>query len=148
MRDREIEGEDWTIPEARYKTGLVQLVPLTAAARDAVAEALRRRDAGNASGTRNKDADFVFSTTAGERPFSGFTKQRRELDRLVAQLRKEAGREPMEHWVLHDIRRTARSLMSRGGVPVTCRNACSATLSPECAACTIGTTTRTRSATP
>jgi integrase len=48
---------------------------------------------------------FVFGR--GEAPFSGFSKAKRELDDKLP---------VMPPWVLHDLRRSARSLMSRAGV--------------------------------
>jgi integrase len=48
---------------------------------------------------------FVFSNT-GRRPFSGLSKAKKKFD-------KAAG---VYGWTLHDLRRTARSLMSRAGV--------------------------------
>jgi hypothetical protein len=60
---------------------------------------------------------FVFSTTNGVRPFSGFSKAKSALDAEIARMRKGTGREPMPRWTLHDLRRTGRSLMSRAKVP-------------------------------
>jgi integrase len=102
MRVEEIEGETWIIPGERYKTKLPSAVPLTAAARGQL-------------GTL-PTTGFVFSTTEGKRPFSGFSKAKRALDKKIAELRKADGRKPMPDWVLHDLRRTARSMMSRAGV--------------------------------
>ena len=59
---------------------------------------------------------FVFSTTGGNKPFSGFSKAKRALDQTVAEQRKAVDRDAVPHWVLHDLRRTARSLMSSAGV--------------------------------
>ena len=59
---------------------------------------------------------FVFSTTSGTKSFSGYGKAKRSIDAMIAAVRKKEKREPMPHWVLHDLRRTARSLMSRAGV--------------------------------
>jgi integrase len=98
----EVEGDTWLIPAERYKSGLPNAVPLTKAARALLGEA----------GT-----GFVFSTDGGKRPFSGFSKAKAQLDIAIAALRKHDGRKPMPAWRLHDLRRTARSLMSRAGVP-------------------------------
>jgi hypothetical protein len=59
----------------------------------------------------------VFSTTDGKKPFSGYSKAKRALDRAIARLRKKDGREPMPSWQLsRDVRRTAKTLMARAGV--------------------------------
>jgi integrase len=50
---------------------------------------------------------YVFAAGKGSGPFNSFSQRKEELD---AKLKK------MEPWVLHDLRRTARSLMSRAGV--------------------------------
>jgi integrase len=49
--------------------------------------------------------------------FSGFSKAKTELDKTIAAIREREGRPPMPRWTLHDLRRTARSLMSRAKVP-------------------------------
>ncbi|MGB6435072.1 MAG: site-specific integrase [Bradyrhizobium sp.] len=108
MHTSELEGDDWTIPADRYKTKLDHLVPLSAAARALIGE--------KPEGA-NGNSWFVFSSTNGAKGFSGFSKAKRELDKAIAKIRTEADRDPMPHWVLHDLRRTGRSLMSRAGVP-------------------------------
>jgi integrase len=117
MHTSEIDGKVWTIPGARYKTKLDHVVPLTEAAR-----ALLGEKPANA-----KKAWFVFSTSKsgpdremqldGAVAFSGFSKAKAELDKTLAALREREGRGPMQNWTLHDLRRTARSLMSRAKVP-------------------------------
>jgi integrase len=52
----------------------------------------------------------------GAKPFSGFSKAKRALDKAIAEIREREGREPMPPWRLHDLRRTARTLVSRAGV--------------------------------
>jgi integrase len=91
----------WTIPPERYKTGIEHTVPLSAA----VLRILPDRKSG-----------FVFSSDGGKREFSGFSKSMRALAARIAERRKPEGRKPMPHWTLHDLRRTARSLMSRAAV--------------------------------
>lgn len=66
--------------------------------------------------TDENEGEYAFSTDGGYKPFSGFSKAKSRLDKVLATRRKEAGRPPMPGWRLHDLRRTARSLMSRAGI--------------------------------
>jgi integrase len=109
MSETELDGDLWTVPASRYKTKLDHVIPLSAAA----AELIRTQ----APAKPTKNAHFVFSTTDGAIAFSGFSKAKTELDKAIAAIRERAGRPPMENWTLHDLRRTARSLMSRAKVP-------------------------------
>jgi integrase len=99
----ELEGEAWDIPKARRKKGDEHTVPLT-------------REVLDLLGPRKKKG-FVFTTTGGKRPFSGFSKAKHALDKQIAKVRRETKRVQMPPWVLHDLRRTSRSLLSRAGVP-------------------------------
>jgi integrase len=92
MRWSEIEGGLWTMPRERYKTGRSNTVPLTPEVQ-AILAAIPRA------------SDFMFTTT-GRTPISGFSKAKEILD-------KTSG---VSEWRFHDLRRTARSLMSRAGV--------------------------------
>jgi integrase len=107
MHSSELDGDLWTIPGERYKTKLDQVIPLTATARELIGD--------KPAGT-NSNSWFVFSTTSGAKPFSGFSKAKHALDAAIAEIRTRDGREPMPRWRLHDLRRTARSLMSRAKV--------------------------------
>jgi integrase len=109
MSVTELDGDVWTIPAERYKTKLDHVIPLSPAA----AELIRTQ----APTKPSKNAHFVFSTTDGAKAFSGFSKAKTELDKAISAIRKRAGRDPLENWTLHDLRRTARSLMSRAKVP-------------------------------
>jgi integrase len=92
MRRTEIDGNSWTLPASRNK-GAVDLVrPLSKAAM-AVLQAQPRH------------SDFVFSNS-DDRPFQSYT-------RLKAQVDAASG---VTGWRLHDLRRTARSLLSRAGI--------------------------------
>jgi integrase len=108
MSTTELEGEIWTIPAARYKTKLDHVIPLSARARELIAGSVPDKPA--------KNAHFVFSTTSGAKPFSGFSKAKTELDKAIANIREREGRPPMENWTIHDLRRTARTLLARAGV--------------------------------
>jgi integrase len=91
MRWNEVQGVDWVIPSDRYKTGQATLIPLSGAAR-AILKSL----------PRFKDCPYVF-THDGRRPLSvsAYTKSMFE---------QECG---VTEWTVHDLRRTARTLMSR-----------------------------------
>lgn len=117
MHTSELDGDLWTVPAARYKTKLDHVIPLTADARKLIGE----------KPAKAKNSWFIFSTSKsgpdremepdGAVSFSGFSKAKVELDKAIAHIRNRAGRTPMENWTLHDLRRTARSLMSRAKVP-------------------------------
>jgi integrase len=93
LRRSEITGSEWTIPGARYKTGKDHVVPLSQTAQAVLAKL--------------PSEGFVFSTTGGVKPITAFWKFKEDFDKAV----------PLPRWTLHDLRRTARSLMSRVGVP-------------------------------
>ncbi len=101
-------GEAWTVPGERMKGKLDHLVPVTTALQVLIGE--QPKDW--------RERPYVFSTTGGKRPFSGYSKAKAALDREVAALRKREGRQPMRAWTMQrDVRRTARTLLTRAGVP-------------------------------
>jgi integrase len=103
----EIEGELWTVPGSRMKGKLDHVVPLTPAVSAIIGEKLKHA----------KAHPFVFSTTGGKKPFSGYSKAKAALDRKIARLRKSTNRDPMPPWTLsRDVRRTSKTLMARAGV--------------------------------
>ena len=53
---------------------------------------------------------YVFAATVGGGPFNSFSQRKAELDEKIS--------ESTAPWVLHDLRRTARKLMTRAGVRV------------------------------
>ena len=102
MHTDEIAGDEWLIPAAKMKSGKPQLVHITAALREQI---------GIGRG-------YVFSRDGGETGIGGFDECKVALDAKVDELRKADGRKPIkERWVLHDLRRTARSIMSRCATP-------------------------------
>jgi integrase len=106
MRRAEVCGEQWTIPQERYKTGLELVIPLSPTAVAALG-AIPKIGRG----------EMVF-TTDGKRTIGGFSKFKRDFDRkMLAELRNQDPEAELPRWTLHDLRRTARSLMSRAGVP-------------------------------
>jgi integrase len=100
------KGEIWTIPGARMKNKRDHAVPLTPAVMTLIGD--KPRDA--------KRRPYLFSTAGGLTPFSGFSKAKKSLDEQIAKIRKTDDREPMPPWKLHDLRRTAKTLMQRAGV--------------------------------
>jgi integrase len=89
----EIDGADWTLPAARNKTKVDLVRPLSDTAL-ALLSRVPRIDGG----------PFVFTTT-GRRPIGGLERHKAKFDRACG----------VTGWTLHDLRRTARSLMSRAG---------------------------------
>src|SRR5262245_11773423 len=95
MARSELTGSDWTIPAGRYKTKNDVTLPLSGAAQTVIAELPR-------FGT----GEYVF-TVNGRTPLAAFSRGKKAIDRAS----------DVTGWTLHDLRRTARSLMSRAGVP-------------------------------
>jgi integrase len=98
----------WTIPAERYKTKRSNHVPLSDAARKVI-EAQPRIDG----------CDCVFPSRT-KTPFSGFGKPKARLDKAVLLYmqgaKKKSEVKPPPNWILHDLRRTAKTLMARAGV--------------------------------
>ena len=90
----------WVIPPERMKGGAAHTVPLTPEI-SALLESLPQFSGGA----------YVFSTTAGKRPVSGFSKAKKRLDALM-RTDLEAQGMPFDDFVIHDIRRTCRTRFS------------------------------------
>jgi integrase len=120
LRRTEIEGMDWTIPARRYKTKVDHVIPLPTAAVVILAEV-----------PKIGRSDFVF-TPDGKRPLSGFGCRKEAFDRaMLVQLRKiaeEDGHDPagvqLQRWTIHDLRRSARTLMTQAGIQSDHAEAC------------------------
>jgi integrase len=91
----EVTGADWTLPAARNKVKTELLRPLSKDAQRILEEQ-----------PRFANCPFVF-TLNGRNALGDFHRQKMALD-------AKAG---VTGWRVHDLRRTARSLMSRAGVP-------------------------------
>ena len=107
---REIEGNLWTIPAERTKPGRAHLVPLSLLALSILADAPRL-------------GVHVFTTRSAPKgdtiPISGWSKSKTRLDTLAIEaLREQTGdaKATIPEWHLHDLRRTAATLMTRRGV--------------------------------
>jgi len=89
----EVEADDWVLPASRNKTKVDLIRPLSKAALAVLNEC-------------RTGSPFVFSID-GKAPISGYSALKEAFDKAL----------PLPRWTLHDLRRTARSLMSRAGVP-------------------------------
>jgi integrase len=90
MRWSELDGQSWTIPASRYKTKLDHLIPLSDLALSVLPE---------------RKGQFVFSLT-GRWAIQNYSRHKRAIDAASG----------VSGWVIHDLRRTARSLLSRAGI--------------------------------
>jgi integrase len=91
MQWKEIVGNDWTLPAARNKTKVDLVRPLSKAAMAALP-------------SRGHDDEYVFGTP--DRPLRSFSRLKKCVDAASG----------VTNWHLHDLRRTARTLMSRARV--------------------------------
>jgi integrase len=94
---------EWSLPPARDKSkrGLVR--PLAGAARAILA-------------ARPRLGPYVFTTT-GKLPIRGLSKLKANLDTLMlVEMRRTNPTALLDPWVVHDIRRSSRSLLARAGV--------------------------------
>jgi integrase len=99
----------WTIPAERYKTKRPNFVPLSKTALALIQ-----------SQQKFNECPYVFPTNA-KTPYSRSGKSKAKLDKAVcAAMKKQATKgakiEPLPNWTLHDLRRTAKTLMVRAGV--------------------------------
>jgi integrase len=90
------------VAASRVKTKTEHVIPVTPALAALIGE--------------RAEVDYVFSTNGGLSPFSGFSKAKRQLDETIKKQREAEGLDAMPPWRLHDLRRTARSLLSRAAV--------------------------------
>ena len=103
-RDEVLPNDDWVIPASRMKAKQEHVVPLSPAAK-AIVDGIP------------KLGRYVFTVNGG-RPIRGFMRFKARFDAAVlAELRKQDPEaKPLPNWTIHDLRRTARSLLSRAGV--------------------------------
>jgi integrase len=94
-------GTTWVIPGSRYKNKLDTLIPLSRAAQKILA------------GRPELNGGFVFSTD-GTKPLGDFAARKRAFDKACG----------VTGWRIHDLRRTARTLLSRAGIPADIAERC------------------------
>ena len=99
----------WVIPAERYKTKRPNHVPLSKAALALIENQ-----------PKLNDCDLIFPSRV-KTPYSGFAKSKAKLDKaLLATMNTHAKTgtrvDLLPNWTLHDLRRTAKTLMARAGV--------------------------------
>ena len=92
--DADLEMGIWSLAGEVTKAGRAHIVPLSPLALEILSSLPRF------------DGEFVFSTTGGERPVSGFSRFKHRADELAG----------IENWRVHDLRRTAATEMRRLGI--------------------------------
>ena len=114
IRWTEIEGQIWTIPAARRKTGIAHTVPLTDTAL-AILDAAREESERLAKRRKAESAGFVFESWPG-RPVTVAA-----LSRAVARYAPALGSTECDQgrWRPHDLRRTCRTGLAAAGVSET-----------------------------
>jgi integrase len=96
MRWSDLEGDTWVIATQDREKGNATALPLPQAALEVIQ-----------AQPKFADNPFVFASGRSKGPLAGWSKLKGRLDRLCG---------VSDDWTLHDLRRTARSLMSRAGV--------------------------------
>ncbi|MCV3240637.1 tyrosine-type recombinase/integrase [Mesorhizobium sp. ZC-5] len=132
-REFDLENKLWHVPGKRMKGQIPDVVPLTDTA-ISILQSLPRFSGENTG-------DFIFSTTFGKKPVNGFGKIKVRLDEIVRRMLSDTARvvgqehtatshaipvarsaclspsiTEMDHFVLHDFRRTIRTHLPRLGV--------------------------------
>ena len=95
----------WNIPADRMKAGRPHEVPLSPLIVELLTSLWEHRSEG----------DFVFSTTLGRRPISGFSKAKARLDKTIAEICATEKLPALDHWTIHDVRRAVRTGL--GAIP-------------------------------
>ena len=111
MAWNELDFDDmlWKIPGERTKNGRSHEVPITSSMLDILSKI-----------PRIEGSKHVFSIK-GKGPLADQSRIKREIDEDIADRRKKASgsnmdQEPMPHWTVHDLRRTATTGMARLGI--------------------------------
>lgn len=93
--DLDLEKRLWTLPRANTKGDRSHEVPLSPLAIEVLT-------------TLPRLGEYVFSTTRGDRPISGYSKMKARLAQLAG----------FNDWRIHDLRRSAATGMAQLGIPV------------------------------
>lgn len=105
--DLDLEDEVWNLPSDATKAGRQHSVPLSPLATRIIKELPSFRK-----------GDYVFTTTFGEKPVSGYSRAKQRVERIANEARAKDDLEPLAQWQLHDLRRTCASNLERLGIPL------------------------------
>jgi integrase len=101
----EIGPEGHLLPASRNKTKQPLLSPLAPAAREIIEQ-------------QPKLGTLIFANGMTDRPLSDWDRLKRKLDvRMLAILRERDPQATLDRWTIHDLRRSARTLMSKLRIP-------------------------------
>ena len=104
--DLDLEAAVWNLPAASTKALRSHSVPLPNTAVEILGALPRFK------------GPYVFSTTGGQRPVSGYSKAKLRIELELNKTLTKTGGEPLTNWQIHDLRRTAASGMAKLGVPI------------------------------
>ena len=125
----DLDNALWTLPKANTKSKRIHDVPLSPAAVDLLKRLPRFPKPKEENPTTRKEPnDFVFTTTSGERPISGYSKAKETLEKKITERLREHQEKPvsrkhvskddlaLDEWHIHDIRRTLTTWMANNDV--------------------------------
>src|SRR5262245_13836332 len=111
--DVDLDAALWTLPKEATKAGRIHDVPLSAPAVALLRNAPKFK------------GPYIFTTTSGKGPISGFSKAKTSLNDSIVEARTRAVSEEtadppknleLAQWGLHDLRRTLTTWMANNGV--------------------------------
>ncbi|MCH9050075.1 MAG: tyrosine-type recombinase/integrase [Proteobacteria bacterium] len=105
----DLDKKRWTIPAEKTKSEREHIVPLSSLALD-ILEACPRFD------DEHEKNDYVFSSTGGSRPISGFSKLKNIIDVEAKKIAEKTSAPTVENWRLHDFRRTMTTMLAEIGI--------------------------------
>jgi integrase len=134
MRWNEINWREshWTIPGSKAKNGRPTVVPLSTLAVHLLRQVhqmrvLTRVEVEQTLGIKpnrqhalfhNVYSPYVFPARANPaNPISGFSDGKERIDAHAAEIAAEHGLPPLDHWTIHDLRRTATTLLGKLNTP-------------------------------
>ena len=102
--DLDLDAGVWTLPSESTKSARAHAVPLSPLAMEII------------EGLPRFKGPYVFTSSAGEKPVSGFARAKAKAGATINTKRDQDSLDPLPHWTLHDLRRTAASGMARLGI--------------------------------